>query len=342
MEFGDIEQFLCEVKDIYERVPKLEETFMQVSGYPYYESVYSNILAFYFNPNEEHQLNGIVLMTLLDIINIKNEINLKEIHVFREYTTLKGNRIDIVIQNKDIVIGIENKIKASIYNDLEDYANTLNKLNKESIKVLLTLNDERDAAIQSGFINITYNEFFKKLKKNLDSYKGNKNKWYVYLLDFIKNLEGYKVEKEMEKEINEWIINNKENIDRLFKVLDIANNMIEQRLNEYSYCLESKLPNIKSKYWKGNNFEGTRYIVLDLGCNLDAYLSVDGWKLGVFIWKKTNQLKIKTILRENGYEFVQEENSHVWIYKYEYNVDIEEITDQALKLFKILNSIDNH
>lgn len=55
-------------------------------------------------------------------IRINNNINKKEVEP--EYPTFKGNYTDLVLYHDDFLIGIENKIKTSVYNDLEDYAKT--------------------------------------------------------------------------------------------------------------------------------------------------------------------------------------------------------------------------
>lgn len=44
-----LNQFLFDANKLYKKIPIKEKTFMDVSGYPHYENVCSNILAFYFN-----------------------------------------------------------------------------------------------------------------------------------------------------------------------------------------------------------------------------------------------------------------------------------------------------
>lgn len=344
MNLSNMEKFLKDAVYIYNRIPKKEKTFMEVSGYPHYENVCSNILSFYFNPNEEHRLNDTVLKSLLSTIDKKqpkliNNISTDNISVYREYTTLKGNRIDIVIKNDDFVIGIENKIYASVYNDLDDYAKTLDSINKNSIKVLLSLHNKNDIAIQKGFVNVTYNELFDNLMEKLDNVDTT-NKWYIYLVDFIASLKGYKVETEMEQEIKEWIKNNKENINNFLDVIKIYKDNILKKSEEYDNLMEKKVSNCKIKHWTGDYLSVISYIVLDLGCNLDVSLGVDGWDISINMWKKSKRDTIKNNMLDNGYNIIKEEDGHIWLYNFDYDCDTETVVNKVFEVFKILNTIE--
>lgn len=344
MNLEKMEELLKDAQKIYNKIPKDEKTFMQISGYPHYENVCSNILAFYLDPKEQHNLGNIVLVTLLNTISKKSslsveDINLDNISILREYTTLKENRLDIVIKTENMVIGIENKIMAPVYNDLKDYANTLDDINKNSVKVILSLHDEHEIGNKNGFINITYNEFLNNLNEKLAEYNKKENKWYIYLVDFIKTIEGYKVEKEMETEVNKWVKENKEEINDFFKLFDIYKNNLVEKSDEYVRLMEKKITNCKIKSWTGDNFGVTRYIVLDLGCNLDVCLDVNGWRIAVFMWKKSKQSAIKSSLIEKGYNIIEEENSHVWLYKFDYDCNVEEIVNKSVEIFNLLKSI---
>lgn len=342
MNFEVVEKFLKEISELYEKIPKKEKTWMEVSGYPHYENVCSNILAFYLNPKEEHGLEEKVLKALYHAIKEKKEI--EDVHfsnmtIFREYTTLKGNRIDIVIQNEEMVIGIENKIMASLYNDLEDYAKTLEKINPNAIKVVLSLHKETESNLKGGFINITYQEFFKYLKQELGK-EEKLNKWYLYLKDFIQNLEGFEVEKEMELEVKEWIKKHQEDIDKLNEIINVAKKNIMKKAKEYGSLFEADLEaEYKVKYAE-EKIEVTSYVVFDIGCNLDAKLTIDGWRIGVFAWKKMNQVKIKQALKEHGYDSIEEENNHNWLFEFDYDTPIETIVDTAKKIKSVIQEIN--
>lgn len=170
-----------------------EPTFMEITKYPHYEKVCSNILSFYFDINREHNFGDLILKSFLMAANIEIN-NIEQLDVFTEYRTLKGNSIDLVLYNDDFVIGIENKIKALVYNDLDDYAETIESINEKAYKIILSLNDESDIAERNGYINVTYDKFTNNIKELTKQVWDNGNKWHIFLNEFIKTIENLKGE----------------------------------------------------------------------------------------------------------------------------------------------------
>ena len=341
MELSNYNDLLYEASEIYKRIPRKEKTFMDISGYPHYENVCSNILAFYFNPLEEHNLNNLVINSFIKVLISKNyniEV-IKEnekLEIEREYTTIKGNRIDIVIQNNDFVIGIENKIDASVYNDLEDYSETLNKLNSNSIKVLLSLYDNSSKIDNSEFINITYQEFFRQLKTDLLNNQDN-NKWLIFLKEFIQNLENYEGEVEMEEEVLNWLKDNKEKLEELDKIKEIANKSIERKVNELKSLLENKLAISFIRIWKGNN-EMVCYIDSPKKYHIDANLTPAGWKVGLFAWTVGKNNEIQQILRNSNYDLIEDDGSHRILYKYDFNTSLDVIIEKVIEIYEFVEN----
>lgn len=341
MNFVKAENLLTEAQCIYNTLPVKEKNIIDVLGISHLENIYSNILAFYLNPKEEHKFNDLFIKSLLNAINKKdytfNNINTSDFQVYREYVTAKGNRIDILMQNEDCAIGIENKIDADVYNDLEDYSNTIDILNKNSFKILLTLHEENKIALNRGWINITYKELFKEIKTNIKDYKNYQNKWYVFLKDFLENLEGVEIKENMELDLNNWINNHKDEIKDFNNLLNIAKENINNKINIYTDIFEEAInKESKIKYYYGEqDISTTAYIVFDSGYNLDVKLSTENWNIGIFIWKKSSQLKIRQMLNENDIQYI-EENNHLWLKSYEYTIDINQIISDALKIYNLL------
>lgn len=341
MNFDKFEKILRESSDIIEKIPIKEKTFMDISGYPHYENVCSNILAFYLDPKEEHKLNELVISSIIKAIKRKNKNinidfhNIDNINVQREYVTLKRNRIDLVIQNDNFVIGIENKLDASVYNDLNDYANTLNKLDTKSIKILLSLHDNAKVVENTEFINITYQEFFNQLKEDLSEIQIKNNKWFIYLEEFIKNLENFEGELEMEEEIINWLKENKKEIDEFDKIREVAYKSIEKKQEKLKVSLEDILNVNYIKIWKGKN-DISCYIDSPYKYHVDAKLSPNGWKIGVFTWTTVNSNRVKQILVNSNYNIIEDENNHRWLCEFDYKTPTEEILDKVIEIYNFM------
>src|ERR1035441_1950722 len=100
---------------------KRSQTFMDISGYPHYENVCSNILKFYFDPAAEHGLGDLLLTSFLRMAGVTELPALSNASVKTRRGTDGGNSIDLVIEGEAFTIGIENKIFHWLANDLEDY-----------------------------------------------------------------------------------------------------------------------------------------------------------------------------------------------------------------------------
>lgn len=337
-----LNKLLKDARELGMKIPTKEKTFMEISGYPHYENVCSNILAFYFNPNEEHNLGNIVIASFIDTIKDKgynvDNIDISFFDIIREYTTLNGNRLDILLMNNDVVIGIENKIYASLYNDLEDYSKTIDNLDgNKSFKIVLSLYNNEKNVHNTDFINITYNEFFDRLKPSLENFENKNNKWYIFLQEFIKNLEGYKGDIEMEKEIIEWMKQHKDEINEFNKIKSIVDKNIEIKVNELKKIIETKLNSNNIKTW-GKDLEKGCYISSTNKYNIDATLSYTEWKLGIFTWVKSNAGYIKQAIMNSDYNLVEDDGSHRWLFKYDYNENLDDIADKFIEIYNYFNS----
>ena len=100
------------------------QTFMEIGGYPHYENVCSNFLAYFFDPEGPHGLGSLFLDALVGAVGIEGvEGGLGgNVSVEREVFTDAGNRIDLLIKSDSHAVLIENKIFAAVANPFEDYA----------------------------------------------------------------------------------------------------------------------------------------------------------------------------------------------------------------------------
>ena len=312
-----------------------EKTIMDIMGNTKDEKVCTNMLAFYFNPNEEHELNNLVLKALIDVLITKNQLKTfedKNIAITTELKTLNGNRIDIVIKNDDCVIGIENKIDASLYNDLNDYSKTLDLISDNAIKIVLSIHEVNTNYSKTGFINITYTEFLDSLEELLKSFEYKDKKWYLYLEDFIINLRGNHIEYNLKKSLSN------ENL-KLNHTVEYYNDEIQSKVYELIRLVKNKKIDRKAvNAVSEKNFDLTAYILLN-GYNIDARLTANGWEIGVFVYKNSKVLEIKDFLNINNIQIKHESNQHLWIQHFDYNEEVEKVANYYLEIYNLVKNI---
>ena len=215
------EEVLTQLGTALEQLPPLPEgpppqpkTFMEIAGYK--ETKFSNMLAFYMDPEEEHGLGDLLPQALLECVERDEFGTLSSENIHTEYHTKKGNRIDIVAEYDDLIIGIENKLWSAVHNDLDDYGRALDQLagggepgtedppseetpdeesteeegyppyeeeasdKREVVKILLAV-DKKDT--WAGFEAVTYAELFAKVKPRLAEHIHLPSKYITYLVD---------------------------------------------------------------------------------------------------------------------------------------------------------------
>ena len=246
------EEILERFADLGERAPQRRETFMSVSGYPHYENVVSNILAFFFSDGS-HGFGNLWASSLLKCAGIDE----READAFvvddaeREVGTGRSNRIDLVISGDGFRVAIENKIFADLYNDLGDYRQAVEqKLDDEAqgIFIVLSLKDlsGNTKLLENGFVNVTYRQLFTMVRSCIGEYMDQAdNTWLAYMKDFMYELEGFEEDRSMDYEATKFIYRDYEESKALFDFYkhykkktkkDIESLMEEFKGRNQEYC----------------------------------------------------------------------------------------------------------
>lgn len=230
-------------------VKEKAKTFFDVAGYPHYENVISNILAFFFNTSEEHGLKDLWLKSLLDCYNFnaKKMIQLSEMEdIEREHSTEENKRLDIIILLSNVIIAIENKVYANANNNPFDryheeilsYKKSLeNKTDAEIVEIILSLDKLGNKTTKNGahFYNITYTELIEKVEENLGHYILSANeKWLIFMSELLKNIKNIGEKSVVSLEWQKFLAENKVSIEKF--------------LNNYSEDISAKLKYIQSVY----------------------------------------------------------------------------------------------
>lgn len=295
-----------ELLDKFNTLPKVEttpRTFMEIAGYPHYENVCSNILAFFFDTEEQHEYKDLFLNSLLKCVD--EELLSKDIttlNVFREMPTDKGNRIDLIIETEEVVIGIENKIWAGLYNDLDDYSNFLiNKFKKDTVKIVLSLKKVPEFQLSAGFVSVTYSEFFENLKQDLGNQLISKNNRYLFqLIDFIETMQNHTKNRTMDEKVLNFFVEEKEQIENLIEEHNKVKDYIYSYLTDVRDLLNSKMEeeNItfdNCKQWVWKKFDLVHDFSLEDGVivSVDTTFFLEGIEIKVWVRRgKANKVEI--------------------------------------------------
>jgi len=249
--------------DDFAKLPKLEvdKTLIEILGFSSKEDVYTRMLKFFFDKNNNHNLQNLILESLIKGVRGNTEI-IKEIKenilnedildVQREYFTENKKRIDLLIETTNYIIVIENKIYAGLYNDLKEYCQAAKNYSKGKGKrnflcILLTLNQLNDSEInycnKENFYHVTYSDFINNLKDNFfKCFKLCQNKSYIdYLKDFILTIEKNK-SKNMNKAMLEFIGKNYTSIIELEKQRNSFIDFLNGKIERIKGLTENNLP----------------------------------------------------------------------------------------------------
>lgn len=327
----------------FELLPKESKSIFEIAGYPHYENVCSNILAFYLDPYEEHRLSFLFLNSLLNLWKSKIKSNSLSsaisskhghIRIEREYTTDKNGRIDIVIHSDSQIIGIENKIFAAVTNDLDDYSKTLHKKagKKGIVKIILSKKQEPE---KSGFVCITYDEYFSSVRERMGHcLSTSSQKWVLYLVDFmiaIDNLYGGSMEF---TKVDEFLLNNRERIESLIK----ADNELREKLNNQIRKLREMIghPNKCEKQWIYNkNCLVHDFVLSGYQIAFDLYIRPNGWSLELFGRNGKSREYLDRLIKVEplSNRFAQMRSAERYTLQYQLSEDLERLKTELLNSF---------
>ena len=214
------------------RTPQRDPTILEILGYPYskWENAYSNTLAFFLDPRSEHGFGPLFLESLLFLAKGRVEKqNTQEVEVSREVRTATDKRIDLVIETKTLIVGIENKIRRGLHNDLEDYGRYLEESanGRDVCKILLGLNLPDDAEL-SGFKLIKYQEYFDEVLRRIGpAIIGSTDRYLRFALEVIETVKHLTEDSAMDSPMLDFFANNRKEVESL--VQEVEKLSIEMR-----------------------------------------------------------------------------------------------------------------
>jgi hypothetical protein len=272
-------------------------TFMEIAGYPHYENVCSNILAYFLDPEQQHGLGTLVLDALMDVGegNSSNESMSSNLSVEREVYTDAGNRIDILIESDTHAILIENKIFAGVKNPLAEYADYLEHLpppGRTKCKFLLTLSPTNEGR-GYGFENLTYAMFVERIRSRLGHHVSRADTRYLtLLLDFLNTLENLHEGTRMNQRFVDLLAERKGEVESLLSEMKHFTFELRRKVQELRGLINiAEHNNVQQKLYRERwrLFDDLVYEITvsdDLTVTMDTFIDPSGWYID--FWTSTD------------------------------------------------------
>lgn len=186
---------LEQIKKLQLSIPKIKKvnpTALYIAGLSHLEKTSQNFYAYFLNQYNHKEFSHLVLSAFVSLINQKRDSFplMNNWDIITETSTNSGKRVDILIEGLDdlypLNIIIELKIRASLYNDLEDYWD--NYGSKHSIGLVISIFPIETT--NNNFINITHSDLCHEIKKKYTkaSFKLPTNEEFIFY-DFINSIQ---------------------------------------------------------------------------------------------------------------------------------------------------------
>jgi hypothetical protein len=266
--------------ETYKSIPHKneEQTFMDICQLTCdrFEERCSNILKFYFNPNNEHRLKGLFINSLIDATGKELEYTSSSVDVKTEEITGDNKRIDITIITDNFVIAIENKINAEVYNPLDSYREYVEQAYKDKKKIYVVLSvrhildsTELSRIKKAGFIIVYYEQLLSIVKENIGNYiQGGNPKYITFLFDFIMTIEN-KI-NDCEQVEKNFFYQNKAEIEELIDRYNKFKTGISDTQKAYIAILKERITNLTGANWW-----------IWRGCDLGIFFNKETHKIGI-------------------------------------------------------------
>ncbi len=360
-ELTRLKQLLSEFKDL-DPIPEYMPTIFEISGYPHYEDVISNVLQFFLKSGYKHGFSSIFVESLLNAVNELDKEELPSdssvLDVEREVTTYKNNRIDLVIKTETHCIAIENKIYHHLHdNDLQDYQDYINKENSESENVFLVLSQTQKEKPEdwkgNDFKFITYAEFFDQLEERLGKALPEADaKIVVYLADLIKTLRNLNKRTQLTMEFLNFLSDNREDIESFYdNVFNKFKNEVESKADAIEELVDYEDTDfIPSTYRAKGKLKYVRYFervvrVQEGECKIQIKLRLTPQGYRIEVWdRKSSDEKVfgKFINERLGIDVLEHEghpddrSGSVIIGEFKYGEETDIVADKLNDLIKKL------
>jgi PD-(D/E)XK nuclease superfamily len=344
------------VLDVFRRLPppKSERrTIMQLSGYPHWENVASNILEFYFSPEGEHGFGSIPLDSLVLLAYPTFQIpRWTEVEVTREPATAGRKRMDLLIETDAVLVGIENKVSQWVYNPLREYMKFLTSESngRKVLPILLTLHEVPGTTDLADFKVVTYDRFFEAVLQRIpERLRFVDSQYLAHFVDFARTILSLERGTEMDRHVFEFIRHREGDINALLEDLKVLRDEMVRKVRELGTIMEVGM--LQGPYNISQRPYTERYrlrevLVHDVAVEDGLVLAVDtalypsGWRIELFARKGHTQ-HLEEWLRQHKISFRADDKWKGQLLcddSFGYDADLAAVRDKLVVLIRQIES----
>jgi len=341
------ESLFDKFKTISEYQDKDDETIFDICGFPHYENVVSNVLSFFLNDQNHHDLKELVLRSLLESARIDFEKIGFEFQVDREVMTPARGFIDLFLINDNASIVIENKIYSGLNNDLEDYIKYARSFKKKhSFGILLTL--YKTDPKHKDFINVTYSRFLSKIRNNLGNFLGNSpNKYLFLLIDLINNIDHLnKGTTSMNSDFANFVKENHEEVKRFGAELKSFHDTLRKIVKDVNSIVSDKIADIELKQWAWRELPSLYDVAVSdfqlnngVGIAINSGIDANHWSFGIFVRNNPGvDFSIKDFCVELGLNGNLENNRFILDETLSTDTKVQDVANKIISIINIIRA----
>lgn len=348
MDARAVADLLDEFKKLPNRIER-PQTFMEIAGYPHYENVCSNFLAFFLDPEGPHGMGSLFLGALLNSVGAEGgeEGFGGNVSVEREVVTEAGNRIDILLKTDSLAVLIENKIFASVANPFDDYAAYLDGLKDdaggayEKEKILLTLYPSGEGT-KWEFKNVTHAAFASAVRSSLGHHVSEADTRYLTLmLDFLNTLEYLGEGTRMNQEFVKLLAERSDEIEKFMAGLKEFRDESRSKVRKLGALMDIEgSDNVHQYFWRppAELYDVlVHHIFVNEGLNVgvDAFVYPWGWEVTIYTRKGTKRTVLEDLLKELRVPF-EDDWRFIYPSRFNYDEDVNRIAPVVQELVEKL------
>lgn len=324
-----------------------EATIFDTAFRKHHENPTTELLAFFIDPNEAHDLGLIFYDGFISSLkDISDELEDLDFGGFQkigiEQTVADQKRIDLWLETEKTLILVELKINHRQNNPVSHYDAWGKKEAKYEKKQLIKLVVCLEGITEfKNWYSISYSHLVKHIRTTLgkSSFDRPLSKWTIFAREFLIHLINLKEVLETDMDVIDFVIKNYKEIQELFILREKAYKEIEQHiLNEYGAVFEERNYKLVSERREKKEAKAWRFKNTKFKSNTDIALYL------YFNEKPSSEVWLCFDLNKKNPEIIKTINSRVKKGKYKNQINMkkthEESDDNYLSICWGFNEFD--